>query len=1225
MAYEQRTQYHPPSRSHYDHHQRQAPLPAQYGQAYSGYDDQHRGGGDPYANGYTQSDYGHAANADANATYGGGRTGGAVGGGMSANGYSHEQSASHQAGQQWEQYSSTNGQHAQNTQRAHNGYAQDKYAYPHAFATPNSNAKANANANANGFHGNGGPVAEVPATNGRSWREPESHEPRSQSRARRDPPAPAPSMGSTPVAAAVDTTRRGPHAEPTRAKPPPLTSTIPRAIEPLQRSPELTSWDNPFPVFPGATTKKKPTQGAARESSKSSGSGDGRPATAQSKRSHTPSSNHMRQSSESERSHQEPRNHHYESGGRSQYPHFTSPSELGFEDRRGPEQLDDRFTPPASAEYRDHAYPLEDLRRPTPGHDERRQEPSYPQRTFSPPQQPPQQVMRSASDDYVSQRPQVDPRQPTVRPGVPPQRSSPTEWENPNVRHHLPPRPATSNTSRPAWPDRSQSSDESRPSGHQRREPAPRPAELPLRQPQRSNTYDAPPQRSHTYDPTLAPSNHYDPPQPSPNLAPPSTGYDPFGPPPRSPEEMPNFDAIPMHPPNRRRGSSFEEHLPPAGRDGPPLPLQPPATGPASASGSKYTAYNGGAHANGQTNGYGRPAGGFSAQAHRSRSQPDLRGQSAAQEARRFPAEHEIGQAVSPMTDEAMVIPPLPSSGPRARTPGPGPGLAGYQPTINSDTYPPPRQRRQQTQPQPPTQNFHQGQGQGHFPPFAQNQYPSHPSPQLQAHHPPLQPATPPMGRPGVERIQSPSNVREQGPSYGRGPPPAQDPYYAGRRGPNAGFGGPTASPGPGIMPTNGAPAPATRSSNPDALPAHPAPVRPGLMPGSMANQAIKAPPVRQYANSGPPSQSSVSSPQSPEQVTARRRRSDPVTREELERLSQAVKANPSDQKTQLKLAKKYVEAATVLADEGGRADAKTKSRNRERYTFDAHKLLKKLVSAGNADAMFYLADCHGSGGLGLQPDPKEAFNLYQAAAKAGHGQAAYRTAVCCELGLEDGGGTKKDPLKAMHWYKRSASMGDTPAMYKMGMILLKGLLGQPANPREAITWLKRAAERADEDNPHALHELGLLYEKASGRDNIPQDEAYSRQLFTQAANLGYKFSQYRLGCAYEYGLMGCPIDPRQSIAWYSRAAVQEEHQSELALSGWYLTGSEGVLQQSDTEAYLWARKAAMAGLAKAEYAMGYFTEVGIGAPANAEDAKRWYWRAAGKENVRLSESWEWD
>lgn len=129
----------------------------------------------------------------------------------------------------------------------------------------------------------------------------------------------------------------------------------------------------------------------------------------------------------------------------------------------------------------------------------------------------------------------------------------------------------------------------------------------------------------------------------------------------------------------------------------------------------------------------------------------------------------------------------------------------------------------------------------------------------------------------------------------------------------------------------------------------------------------------------------------------------------------------------------------------------------------------------------------------------------------------------------------------------------------------------------------------------------------------MAKDEAYARRLFTQAASLGYKFSQFRLGCAYEYGLLGCTIDPRQSIAWYSKAAVQEEHQSELALSGWYLTGAEGVLQQSDTEAYLWARKAAQAGLAKAEYAMGYFTEVGIGAPSNLEDAKRWYWRSACK------------
>jgi TPR repeat protein len=55
--------------------------------------------------------------------------------------------------------------------------------------------------------------------------------------------------------------------------------------------------------------------------------------------------------------------------------------------------------------------------------------------------------------------------------------------------------------------------------------------------------------------------------------------------------------------------------------------------------------------------------------------------------------------------------------------------------------------------------------------------------------------------------------------------------------------------------------------------------------------------------------------------------------------------------------------------------------------------------------------------------------------------------------------------------------------MYKMGMILLKGLLGQAKNPREGISWLKRAADRADAENPHALHELILYIAGGSPKD----------------------------------------------------------------------------------------------------------------------------------------------
>lgn len=207
-----------------------------------------------------------------------------------------------------------------------------------------------------------------------------------------------------------------------------------------------------------------------------------------------------------------------------------------------------------------------------------------------------------------------------------------------------------------------------------------------------------------------------------------------------------------------------------------------------------------------------------------------------------------------------------------------------------------------------------------------------------------------------------------------------------------------------------------------------------------------------------------------------------------------------------------------------------------------------------------------------------------------------------------------------MTWYKKAAALGDTAAMYKLGMIMLKGLLGQTRNGREAINWLKRAADHADAKNPHALHQLGLIYEQqaADPNDFVIPDANYARELFSRAAELGYPPSQFRMGCSYEYGTMGCPIDPMQSITWYSRAAMQGEEESALALSGWYLTGAEGVIKQSDTEAYLWARKAAEKGLGNAEYALGYFTEVGIGVAANLEEAKRWYFKAAGELSLSV-------
>lgn len=335
--------------------------------------------------------------------------------------------------------------------------------------------------------------------------------------------------------------------------------------------------------------------------------------------------------------------------------------------------------------------------------------------------------------------------------------------------------------------------------------------------------------------------------------------------------------------------------------------------------------------------------------------------------------------------------------------------------------------------------------------------------------------------------------------------------------------------------------------------------------------------------------------------------RAPPYTKEYVDDYRQRIKADP-DPEAHFAYAKYLIEVAKKIG--AGSPDQRAVRKYRDTLIAESLKVMRRLATQGDTfpDAQFFLANCYGTGMLGLQVDHERAYHLYLQAAKQNHAAASYRVAVCNEIGA----GTRREPPRAFAFYRKAASLGDTAAMYKLGIILLNGTLGQHKNPREAIGWLRRAAEQADEENPHALHELGMLHEK---KDNmiVVHDENYAKELYTKAANLGHTASQYKLGQCYEYGTVGCPVDPRRSIAWYTKAAEKGDPEAELALSGWYLTGSEGVLKQSDSEAYLWARRAANKGLSKAEYAVGYYAEVGIGVKQDLELAKRWYMRAAGE------------
>ena len=365
-------------------------------------------------------------------------------------------------------------------------------------------------------------------------------------------------------------------------------------------------------------------------------------------------------------------------------------------------------------------------------------------------------------------------------------------------------------------------------------------------------------------------------------------------------------------------------------------------------------------------------------------------------------------------------------------------------------------------------------------------------------------------------------------------------------------------------------------------------------------------------ANSAMSSQSTVSLARQPTEsvgASSTRRRGvqaaidlnkPPYTKQYVDDYRKRMKDDP-DPEAQFAFAKYLIEAAKKIGDEIAVRDVKLGRRYRDNLLQESLRNIKKLAEGKEPypDAQFFLANLYGTGQLGLQVDHEKAYYLYLMASKLNHPAATYRSAVCNEIGA----GTKKDPQRAALFYRKAAALGDTAAMYKLSMILLGGLLNQQRNPREAIIWLNRAAAQADEDNPHALHELALLHERPNNGGVVAHDPNKARELLLEAAALGYAPSQFKLGAAHEFGNLGCPIDPRKSIAWYTRAAEKGDSEAELALSGWYLTGSgefdgkgsllqadrltEGVLKQSDTEAYLWGRRAANKGLAKAEYAVG--------------------------------------
>ncbi|KAF8884266.1 hypothetical protein CPB84DRAFT_1636140, partial [Gymnopilus junonius] len=286
------------------------------------------------------------------------------------------------------------------------------------------------------------------------------------------------------------------------------------------------------------------------------------------------------------------------------------------------------------------------------------------------------------------------------------------------------------------------------------------------------------------------------------------------------------------------------------------------------------------------------------------------------------------------------------------------------------------------------------------------------------------------------------------------------------------------------------------------------------------------------------------------------------------------------------------------------------------------------------AEAIYMRAMLAATGGFPefVRHNPRTAFRDFEAAARGGFGQAWFRLGRDYE--------NFNDHVHARECFERGVRLGVESCLYRMGMAHLLGQLSLPQNSTLALPLLHRAALLASLQTPQPAYVYALLLLSEFQQISLPASlfspfipansspTLEARKHLERAAYLHFPVAQYKLGHAYEFAEPPFPFDPLLSVQYYSLASQQGEVEADMALSKWFLCGSGGAalsqqgqpvtggFEKDEGLALTFAEKAARKGLPSAEFAMGYYAEVGVGQPKDLNKAMVWYERAKTHGNT---------
>ncbi|MBL9087636.1 MAG: sel1 repeat family protein, partial [Planctomycetia bacterium] len=226
---------------------------------------------------------------------------------------------------------------------------------------------------------------------------------------------------------------------------------------------------------------------------------------------------------------------------------------------------------------------------------------------------------------------------------------------------------------------------------------------------------------------------------------------------------------------------------------------------------------------------------------------------------------------------------------------------------------------------------------------------------------------------------------------------------------------------------------------------------------------------------------------------------------------------------------------------------------------------------------------------------PRRCATWLRRAARLGHAAAAHRLAC----GHRYGGFVRKDLAAARRWARVAADAGDAGGMALLARLLTDGAPRGDRRRREAVAWLRRAAELGNFDD---RTNLGVRLHEGDG---VRRDDREAVRWYRLAAAHGCPSATANLGRCYHRG-HGVPRSPRTAARWFRRAAeVFDNAQGAACLAAMYCEGELG--PPSPTRAVPWLRRAAAMGDPEALGELGVAYHDGQGVTQDHAFAARLY------------------